>query len=98
MSLINPKGEPVGTPAPLNPLKIGRIVHACDPQQVCAPMLLAIIHDPGQEVVGGHVFANRVVTMAGMRHVKRPDLPPDIVTPGEPTATWHWPGECPWGR
>jgi len=94
--MLDASGRPLAGAAPLNPLKIGRIVHACDQDGNCVPLVLTLVHDAVH--VNGLAFAAQVLSVREIKHQPNPDVTNRIATPGAKAPTWHWPGECPWHR
>lgn len=98
--VLGPGGQPVHStrndrPAAVNPLLIGRIVHAHD-GHVCVPLITGGV-DAEKETISGLAIAAQLLILSDLQHVSRPDVPPRIAVQN-PAPTWHWPGECPWKR
>lgn len=84
-------------PSPINALKIGRLVHGCDPDGACAPFLVCMVHDI--VTISGVVFARQMLSVTRVPHDPQPNVTLRIVVPNQPKhPTWHWPNECPWNR
>jgi hypothetical protein len=92
--MLDAKGQPLNGGAATNPLKIGRILHGCDNEGVCAPLIVQAVSG---STITGAIFAGALVSME-MRHDPQPDVTTRIKTPTPRPPTWHWPAECPWNR
>jgi len=93
--MLDHQGRALPGSAPVNPLKIGRIVHGCDAEGNCAPMLVCAV---AGDLLGGVVFASQMLQVQRVSHDTQPDVTTRIKVPGGHPPTWHWPAECPWNR